>query len=311
MVGRRVGARRLIAFAALVAAVPAHAGEVALTFDDLPVFDAVAATAEATAITRKLLAGLRRAHLPATGFVNEIKLEGADRPQRIALLARWLDAGMDLGNHSYSHLAFDDTPVDDYIADVAKGETVTRMLLAARGRSERWYRHPYLQTGPTPEARARFEAWLAVHGYRIAPVSMENSDWQFADRYEDALARRDARGAAQVRRDYLDYTDRIVTWYRLAAIALLGREPAFVFLLHASRLNADSIGALSAILARDGLKAVTLDRAMADPAYGIADSYAGPNGDQWLTRWARTLGRPLPWASLPHVPDAEAGVPAR
>lgn len=308
---RGTAARGVIAAALLVVAAPARAGEVALTFDDLPVFGTVATTADAEAITRRLLAGLRRDHLPATGFVNEIKLEGADRSRRIALLGRWLDAGMDLGNHSYSHLSLNDTPVDAYIADVARGETVTRGLLAARGRTERWYRHPYLETGPTIAARTQFEAWLAAHGYRVAPVSMENSDWRFDDRYDDAIARHDPAAAARIRRDYLAYTDRIVTWYRLAAIALLRREPAFVFLLHASRLNADSVDALAAILKDDGLTAVTLDRAMADPAYRIADTYVGPNGDQWLTRWARTLGRPLPWANLPHVPDAAAGGPAR
>lgn len=288
---------------AAAAAAPSHAGEVALTFDDLPVAGQTRSTADADAITRKLLAGLRRHHLPATGFVNEIKLEGADRPARVALLARWLDAGMDLGNHGYSHLSLTSTPVEAYIVDVARGETVTRTLLAARGRGERWYRHPYLETGPTLEVRRRFEGWLAEHGYRVAPVTMENADWTFAAAYDAAVLRGDAAAAANVRAEYLDFTARMVGWYRTAAAGLLGREPAFVFLLHASRLNADCIPALSSILAANGLRGVTLDAAMTDAVYGIADDYTGPNGDQWLTRWARTLHKDLPWGSLPHVPD--------
>lgn len=296
---------------AAAAVAPARAGEVALTFDDLPVAGRTRSTDDAAAITRRLLAGLRRHHLPATGFVNEIKLEGADRPARVALLVRWLDAGMDLGNHGYSHLSLTTTPVDAYIADVARGETVTRALLAARGRGERWYRHPYLETGPTLEIRRRFEGWLAARGYRVAPVTMENSDWAFATAYDAAVLRGDAAGAAHIRAEYLDFTGRIVAWYRAAATGLLGREPAFVFLLHASRLNADSIPALSSILAANALHAVTLDAAMTDAAYGIADDYAGPNGDQWLTRWARTLRKDLPWASLPRVPDTIAAPNAR
>ncbi len=297
--------RKYLAILALSLALasPARSAQVALTFDDLPVFGRVASTKEAASITRRLLSGLRRNHLPATGFVNENKLEGADRPQRIALLTRWLNAGEDLGNHSYSHMSLTQTPVDSFIADVARGETVTRALLRARGRDERWFRHPYLETGPTLPIRHRFEGWLADKGYRVAPVTMENSDWQFALPYDDAVTRGDKAEAARIRRVYLAHTVRTVAWYQVAALGLLGRKPAFVFLLHASRLNADCIDALARILIGQKLQAVTLERAVADPAYALADDYAGPDGDEWLSRWASTLHRELPWDSLPQVPQ--------
>jgi peptidoglycan/xylan/chitin deacetylase (PgdA/CDA1 family) len=168
---------------------PARAEEVALTFDDLPALSLSPTLGYARITTDRLLAGLRRDHIPATGFVNEGKLEGTDRMGRINLLDAWLDAGMDLGNHTYSHVSLTHTPVDAYIADTLKGESVTRALLARRGREPRWFRHPYLETGPTIEARQAFEAWLAQHGYRVAPVSMENADWMFALAYDDAVMR--------------------------------------------------------------------------------------------------------------------------
>ncbi len=155
----------------------AHAHTVALTFDDLPVFGNYAEASEAKRITTKLLDGLRRRHWRAIGFVNEIELDAPDRDARIALLSQWLDAGMDLGNHSYSHMSLTNAPVDAYIADVAKGGAVTNALLAARGRKEGWYRYPFLETGTTLEIRRHFETWLAAHGYRVAPVTMENADW--------------------------------------------------------------------------------------------------------------------------------------
>ena len=288
---------------ALLAAPPAaHAGTVALTFDDLPVFGRYGSALEAAAITDKLLAGLARHHWRATGFVNEKQLDAPDRVARIALLEHWLAAGMDLGNHTYSHLSLNDVPVDAYIADVAHDEEATGPLLAAIGRRERWFRYPYLETGKTPEVRAAFERWLGAHGYRVAPVTMENADWQFSAPYDDALARSDARQARAIRHQYLTFTRRIVAWYRLAGRALLGREPAYVFLLHASRLNAASVDALAGILSRAGLEVVTLDQAMRDPAYRIADTYVGPDGDEWLERWSMTLHRDLPFASMPRVP---------
>jgi len=279
----------------------AAAEDVALTFDDLPALSLSDSTPYWAQTTKKLLAGLRRHHIPAIGFVNEEKLED-DRAARVELLRQWLDAGMDLGNHTYSHESLTNTPVDAYIADVVRGETVTRWLLKARGRTPRWFRHPYLETGKTLEERRRFEAWLAAHGYRVAPVSMENSDWMFAYPYDEAVGKGDTTAARRIQQEYLDYTAAVVPWYRQAAFGLLGRRPAFVFLLHASRLNADSIDQLAAILKRNDLRPVSLDQAMNDAAYAIQDTYAGPDGDEWVTRWSMALNKPLPWSSFPQPP---------
>jgi hypothetical protein len=131
---------------------------------------------------------------------------------------------------------------------------------------------------------------------------MENADWMFALPYDDALAHDDRAGAARIRTSYLDYTAKVVPWYREAGRQLLGRRPDFVLLLHASRLNADCIGGLAAILARNGLRGVTLAQAMADPAYRIRDDYAGPDGDEWISRWSRALGKDLDWDAFPEPP---------
>ena len=283
-------------------AAPAAAEPIALTFDDLPVFGTLRPVAEQARITRRLLHGLVRHHLPATGFVNEINLEGPDRPARVALLKAWLDAGMDLGNHGYSHFSLTRTPVADYIADAAAGDAVTRALLVERGRTERWFRYPYLETGPTLDVRRTFEDWLASAHYRVAPVTCENADYLFADPYDAALKHGDKARAKAIRLEYLDYSAKAVAWYRSAAVALLGRPLPLVWLLHASALNADSIGALARIVYKQRLTPVPLDVAMADPAYRQSDDYAGPDGNEWLERWSVVLHRELPWATMPHVP---------
>jgi len=297
-----MGARSAsLAIALTLFAGAARAEDVAITFDDLPTMALSPTTDYAAVTTRTLLAGLKRRHIPATGFVNEVKLEARDKPERIALLKAWLDAGMDLGNHTYDHPHFT-TDAAAEIAEAAKGEVVTRALLAARHRTPHWFRHPYLETGSTDEARRTFEAWLTAHGYRVAPVSMENSDWLFALPYDEAVLKGDLGEAARIKAAYLEFTAKVVPWYRQAALDVLGRRPKFVFLLHATRLNADSVDGLAEILKANDLKPVTLARAMTDPAYAMAEDAVGANGNPWVSRWAITLNKPMPWATLPRPP---------
>jgi peptidoglycan/xylan/chitin deacetylase (PgdA/CDA1 family) len=291
-----------VVIALLAGAGPAAAEGVALTFDDLPTMALTGDAPYAAATTRALLAGLRRHHMPATGFVIADKLEGDGGVAQTRLTRQWLAAGMDLGNHTYSHVSLNKIPVQAYIAEVSRADGVLRPLLAAQERPLRWFRHPYLETGLTIDARRTFETWLAAHAYRVAPVTMENSDWMFALPYDDAIQRHDKAGAARVQRAYLDYTTRVVAWYRQAGLELLGRRPDVVFLLHATRLNADSLDQLAPLLRRQGLRAISLERALRDPAYKIADDYAGPDGDEWLSRWSRTLHKNLPWNSFPEPP---------
>jgi peptidoglycan/xylan/chitin deacetylase (PgdA/CDA1 family) len=297
----------LLAFAFAIAtfafASVARGEGVALTFDDLPTMALTGDAAYARETTKALLAGLRRHGAPATGFVIGERLEGGGGAEHTQLVKAWRDAGMGLGNHTYSHASLNKTPVADYIADVEHADRILRPLLVARGRRLRWFRHPFLETGETLEARKTFESWLAAHGYRVAPVTLENSDYVFALPYDDAILRHDTVEATRIRRAYLDHTVKVVAWYRAAAFQLLGRRPSLVFLLHATRLNADTVDDLAVILRRNDLHPISLDRAMKDPVYRIADTYVGPDGDEWLSRWAHTLHKDLPWTSFPESPS--------
>ncbi len=277
-------------------------GQVALTFDDLPAIALSKDEAYVEDINRRLLAGLRRHHLPATGFVNEYKLDDMIRPRQIAILKAWLHAGMDLGNHTFSHESPNDIGVKAYIDDIANGELVTKKLLAARGRRDRWFRAPNLETGHPMAAKQEILDWLATHGYRMAPVTMNATDWQFAEPYDDAVLHHDAARAARIRASYLAYTREMIGWYHDASDVLFGRDIAYVMLLHTTRLNADCIDDLAALLRKAKLRPVSLDTAMRDPAYRTPDRFADADGVDWMERWAQTLNKTLPWDSFHDVP---------
>ncbi|HZV08274.1 MAG TPA: polysaccharide deacetylase family protein, partial [Novosphingobium sp.] len=284
------------------------AGQVALTFDDLPALTFSTDTGDVERFIGRLRKGLVRHRLPATGFVVEGKLDddglkAGDKARLTRILAQWLDAGFDLGNHSYSHGSPNALGADAYTQDIARGEVVTRGLLAARGGQLRWYRHPYLETGATAATRDAIDGWLAAHGYGVAPVTMNANDWEFAEPYDDAVLHGNKARARQIRRAYLAYTARMIDWYREAAHAVVGRDIAYVMLLHGARLNADCVDDLARMLKRANLKAVPLDQAMRDPAYQAADTYAGADGIDWLERWSLALNKPMPWEDFREVPE--------
>jgi peptidoglycan/xylan/chitin deacetylase (PgdA/CDA1 family) len=185
-------------------AVGAEAGKVALTFDDLPALSLFNDQPYVNYLNDMLLRGLKLHHLPATGFVNEGKLDAIDRAQQIANLEKWLDAGMGLGNHTFSHESPNALGAKGYIEDIVRGEPVTRGLLAERHRPLNWFRHPYLETGFPAEVKRQIDDWLAGHGYRIAPVTIDANDWEFAEPYDDAISRHDEARRLRIQKQYLD-----------------------------------------------------------------------------------------------------------
>lgn len=295
--------RRLLAAGALLAACadPATAAgrSVALTFDDLPAPPAGVVSTELPALrenTRKLLAAITAHAIPAVGFVNEGKLyvEGetpADVARRSGLLGMWLDAGLELGNHTFSHRSLNRTPLEEFEADVVRGETVTRRLLAERGRTLRYFRHPFLQVGLELDKRRAIEAFLSQRGYTIAPVTIDNDEYMFAALYADALKRDDPATAARIGGAYLEYMDRVFGFVEDVSRRLVGREIAQVLLLHANALNADYFDRLATAIEGRGYRYVTLDQALQDEAYRLPDTYVGAWGVSWLHHWEISAGR--------------------
>ena len=297
-----------LAFAALVltAAVPdtrAIERTVAVTFDDLPATSAGSVatdTASLEDLTRRLLAVIRQHNVPAIGFVNESGLfrpaaPADDVERRIGLLGMWLDAGLELGNHTYSHRDLNTMPLDQFQADVLRGETITRALLKERGRTPRFFRHPFLHVGADLETRRAFEAFLVGHGYTVAPVTIDNDEFVYAAEYAGALRRGDRAAAERIADDYLRYIDEVFSFFEEVSRRTVGREIAQVLLLHANSLNADRFGAVADAIARRGYSFVRLSDALEDPAFRRPDNFVGAPSNSWFNHWEVTAGgKPIP-----------------
>ncbi len=287
---------------------PAAHRAVAVTFDDLPATPAGMVAndvASLTDVTRRLLNAIRRYGVPAVGFVNEGKLSleearPGDVEGRTAVLRMWLDAGLELGNHTYSHRDLNTMPLEQFEADVLRGEAVTRGLMKAKGRTLRYFRHPFLHVGSELRTRRAFEAFLDRHGYTVAPVTVDNDDFVYAAAYAEALRRGDAASAARIADDYLRYMDEVFSFFEDVSRRVVGREIRQVLLLHANALNADRFGAVAEALTRRGYRFVSLAEALEDPAYRLPDEFVGAPGNSWFNHWEVTAGRkPVPTPGPP------------
>src|SRR5687768_11214916 len=278
------------------------ARRVAITIDDGPVVNEMTDLAAFERVSAGLIGSLSAEKVPATIFVNERQLNvPGQRDGRAAVLERWLDAGFDLANHTYSHPSLNNVPLWQFGDDVVKGEVVMRPLVERRGRTLVWFRYPFLHSGTTEEVHQGIVDFLALRGYRVAPVTVDYADYTFAGAFRGQLAAGNSELADKIKDAYLNQVDAGFDYAEKASVEVFGYEPPQILLIHCNELNAISLRDTVARVRRRGYAFITLDEAMKDAAYQRPDTFAGPGGS-WLSRTATVMNKPLT-VSRPAVPE--------
>ncbi len=278
---------------------------IAVTIDDLPVVSTRKDLKNRQEITRKLLAHIKKAKLPAIGFVNENKLYTNDKRDeaQVDLLRSWLAAGLELGNHTFSHVNIADVSLEKYEDEIVKGEIITKELLEAKGLKPRYFRHPYLWTGLDLETKTKLGDFLSEHGYRIAPVTIDNSDWIFARAYDNAFDKGDRKLMAQIGAAYIPYLNAKMDYWERQSVKLFGREIKQILLIHANFINSDYFDRLAKMLRKRNYGFVSLEEALKDEAYKLPDTFVKRSGISWLHRWALAKGKENLLPDEPKTPD--------
>lgn len=268
--------------------------QVSLTFDDLILQGPVLSNKALRDMTAKLLRSTKANSVPLFGDVVEYKLYSNDKldPERVAILKMWLDAGAELGNHTYTHSSLNSHPLAAVQDDVVRGETVTKKLLEERGRKLRYFRHPVLQTGPDLKTKIAFEKFLATRGYTIAPVTIDNQDFMFAEVYARAKRRGDTALMKRVADEYVSYMEKMFEFFEKLSVDVVGYEVKQTLLLHANEINADHFDALLGMIRKRGYTFISLDDALQDKAYALPDAQTS-RGLSWIHRWALAKGMTL------------------
>ena len=216
----------------------------------------------------------------------------------LTILKSWLDAGVELGNHTFSHIGFKDAALADYEDDFVRGEAVTRMILKEKGAKIRYFRHPFLQMGATLETEKAFENFIGQRGYKIAPVTIDTMDWMFLKAYSKARAGNDRAMIKRVSNEYLKYVGIKFDYCEKVSGELFGQPIKHILLLHANELNADNFDALANVIKAKGYRFITLEQALQDAAYRYPEKYVGTS--DWLGLWAFSKGKSL---NAPQPPD--------
>lgn len=284
---------------------------VAITIDDLPTVTDLDGDQAERKITRKIVAHIKSFGIPAIGFVNENQLfpdDGNRDESEVNLLREWLAAGIDLGNHTYSHADINAIGLEAYEKDILKGELVTKALLRQYGKRMIYFRHPYLKTGADMETKINLENFLKAHNYTTAPVTIEASDWVFAHAYDKALLSKNQKLMKQISNAYVPFVLKEFEYSENLSSKLFGRQIKQILLLHANNINAENLGKLILALRNRGYKFVSVKNALTDPAYISKDNYTGQDGMPWLQRWAMTRSMPIEGEpELPGFVRDEAG----
>lgn len=205
--------------------------------------------------------------VPAIMFINERQLNvDGQRDARVGVLHRWVDAGLDLGNHTYSHPNLGNVTLESFCDDVIKGEVVSRPLLESRRKKLVWFRYPFLASGSGETARA-VEEFLARRGYRIAPVSVDYHDYSFAGTYARYVRAGETEKAEAHFATVMKVLDESFNRAETRSKEVLGYELAQTLLIHCNEMNALTLRRTIQRIRDRGYEFVAMDEAMEDPAY--------------------------------------------
>jgi len=268
--------------------------KIAVTIDDLPVQHIKPMDNKRNHdLMDKLLEKIKFQNAPVIGFVNENKLmvDGKNDDSKVELLRKWLDAGLDLGNHTFSHKSANIIPVEEYEKSITDGERVIKKLVEEKGRTLKYFRYPFLQTGRNLEVKNEIEKFLTEHGYIIAPVTFDNAEWIFAAAYGKAIDSSKTEMMKKIGEEYIAYMKRKLDYWESQSASLFGRNINQILLIHANDLNADYYSRLCEMILASGYEFISLDEALTDEAFKSKDTFTGAGGISSIHRWAVTQGK--------------------
>lgn len=231
------------------------AGEIAFTFDDAPTYDsAVMSGAERTS---KLINGLTKNGVDdAVIFVlaKNITEESVKR------LTQYVDAGFELGNHTFTHESANKLEADNFLLDSYHAYLKIKRL----DPNTRYFRFPYLHYGESQEKRKTILDGLHDMGYQIGYVTVDNYDWYINSLYVKAVEDGHKVNLENLGKLYVDVIWASIQFYDQIAIKYIGKSPKHILLLHENDMAAMFLPQLIKKIRKSGWETISPTEAYSD-----------------------------------------------
>lgn len=284
--------------AATILAPQLVAQEIAFTWDDLPAHSALPPGETREDIAGRIISAMKQAGLPpAFGFVNGAAAQ--NEPLSAPVLHQWRDAGLPLGNHTWSHMNLNQHSLAEWEADVLRNEPLLQSLMGSQ--DWRWLRFPFLAEGDTPEKREGARRFLDQHHYKIAGVTMSFADYLYNEPYARCVAKNDTANIEKLETSYLAAANQTIDYTRSMSKALYGRDIPYVLLMHIGALDARMLPRLLQLYRDRAFRFIRLEDAEKNPFYRSDIELALPAGADTLEEGLKQRNLPLPHRPQPDL----------
>lgn len=237
-----------------------QAKEIALSFDDAPV--ATTKHFETELRTDELIRKLKVLKVPPVMvFANPCR--GEDLSSVMSQLKKYRDAGHLIGNHTCSHVRLDDVGFDAFTKDATKAD----LLLAPLFVGQKFFRFPTLNESKNEKLRDQMREWLQANQYRNGSVSIDNDDYLFSLKINQAKEKGKTINYKKVRSFFVEHVVGAANFYDELAVKTMGHSPKHVLLLHEMDATVMFMEALVKALRKEGWKIISIHEAYEDKIY--------------------------------------------
>lgn len=264
--------------------------QVAITIDDGPSSGAGNDLEKFQAISTGIREAFVAEKVPAIMFINERQFHlPGQQEQRVRVLEEWIQAGLEVGNHTYSHKRLEKTELPVFFEDVVQGEAISRELLRQHQQTLTWFRYPYLSSEQGEKAAA-VEAFLRERHYRIAPVTVDYKDYSFASAYSRYVRAGEKAKADELFGSVMRALEHAFEYSEKRSQELLGYELPQILLIHCNEMNSRTLPETLHRIRQRGYQFVSMEQAMQDAAYQTTGLPPGSLGGRFFSGIAEAKG---------------------
>ncbi|HLE12712.1 MAG: hypothetical protein A2504_16885 [Bdellovibrionales bacterium RIFOXYD12_FULL_39_22] len=281
----------LISAIALAFTSYAHAEKViAITVDDLPGWESQNQNIQP--FLRQITDTLNAELIPATGFV--IGKLAAQSNVQIQSLHYWASHGLILANHTWDHEKYSSQSVDEFLVSLNKTQAFLKPFQTQYGPWPFAFRFPMLNQGDTKKQEIAANNYFFETQTMLAHVSVDTSDWAFAQYYRDFLTT-DFKKANKLTEIYLEHIFDCVSYAEEASDKIFSKQIPQIILLHANQLNGKMMKSLIKGLRARGYSFISLEAALSSDVYlQFKYKIAYQTNDHFFYHMSKVLNKSLP-----------------